>query len=176
MRLPDNATKADMAHSGIDWLGVTGHRAITPAVVGGAEMRAAFDDFARNVRIARNAAALRGMRVIVGRELVSRPLPYVPDHIKQTIAVRRKRSHRRGSRVSIGYKVFMWKRTLPSVGHVAAIRNKLIAPGVFGAIEPATRRKFPSCFRWKDLASPGRIGFRITIGDVHHWVVVQTAI
>src|SRR5215472_5529176 len=77
-----DTAEANMAHAGVDRLGVPRRRAIAPAVIRRAKMRAAFDDFARYAHgrtafvvaagpaagILRDAAGLRQIRTVPGRE------------------------------------------------------------------------------------------------------------
>src|SRR5262245_62064978 len=57
---PDDAPKAEVARRGIGRLGVAGRWAITAAIARRAQMRAAFDDLARDLdlRLARIVAAV----------------------------------------------------------------------------------------------------------------------
>lgn len=60
-RLPDYAAKADMAGRGVDWLGETRRRPVSPAVIRSAKMRAALEHFAWDlvVRLTRIEARIR---------------------------------------------------------------------------------------------------------------------
>src|SRR5262249_22321604 len=55
---PDDTPETDMAGGRIDRFGMARRRAIAPAVVGGAEMRAALQDLARNPQAVAGIAAL----------------------------------------------------------------------------------------------------------------------
>ena len=44
---------------------------------------------------------------------------------------------------------------------------------IFGAVEPAARRKFPLGFGRQFLAGPSRIGERVAKGDVHDGMIVE---
>ena len=46
------------------------------------------------------------------------------------------------------------KLALPGIGHVLAAGRELVAPGIFGAVEPATRGEFPFRLGRQVLASP----------------------
>ena len=56
-----------------------------------------------------------------------------------------------------------------------AARRKFVAPSVLGAFEPATRGKLPLGLRRQVFPGPLRIGFRVTIRDMHDRVMVETA-
>src|SRR6267143_4524672 len=108
-----NAPEADMACRGVDRLGMTRGRTIAAAVVGSAEMRAAFKHLAWNpdvrltrvvarglrpaARIFRNAARLRRLGVVFLRIPIGRPFPDIPDHVVDAVAVRRECSDGRGA-------------------------------------------------------------------------------
>src|SRR5215831_8027651 len=105
-----DTAEANMAHAGVDRLGVPRRRAIAPAVIRRAKMRAAFDDFARYAHgrtafvvaaglgpaagILRDAAGLRQIRTVPGREPIRGPFPNVADHVVDAVAVRWERGHR----------------------------------------------------------------------------------
>src|SRR6185312_1154749 len=92
-------------------------RAVAPAVVRRAEMRAALQNLAWNadvrltwikaVRfgtaawITRDAARLRRVGLVPGRPPVRGPFPDIADHVVDAVAVRRKGRHRRGARVAV---------------------------------------------------------------------------
>src|SRR6266436_5436544 len=110
-----------MARRGVDRLRVTRGRTVAPAIVGCAEMRAALEHLARNpaLRIARivarvfeatarifgNAARLRRIGFVLRRIPVGGPLPYVPNHVMEAVAVRRKCRYRGGTFEAIGRKI-----------------------------------------------------------------------
>src|SRR6476661_10141468 len=174
----------------VDRLRMPRSRPVTSAVIRRAQMRAAFDDlpwnlyigrsrvvtagFAAAARVLWNAASLRGIRLVLWRIPVCRPLPDVADHVVQTVAVRRECGDRRGTLEAVGIGVLVRKATLPGVSHVTALRCELIAPREFGAVEPAARRKLPFRFSWQILASPLRIGERIVECHMHDWMIVKT--
>ena len=84
--------------------------AVAAAVIRCAQMRAAFDDFARDfalrlarvvasllapaARVYRNAARLQRIGLVLVGPPISGPLPDVADHVVNAVAVRRKRCHR----------------------------------------------------------------------------------
>ena len=70
--------------------------------------------------------------------------------------------------MSFGLLVLPGKLTAPDIRHAASAGRKLIPPGEFRTLQPATGRELPFGFGRKFLATPARIGFRILIGDLHH--------
>ncbi|GJE45161.1 hypothetical protein AEGHOMDF_4355 [Methylobacterium soli] len=56
---------------------------------------------------------------------------------------------------------------------MAAAGREAVAPGEFGAVEPAAGGVFPLGLRRHRLAGPGRVGLGIRVGDVDHRVLVQ---
>src|SRR3569833_2569214 len=96
---------------------MTRSRAIAAAIVRRAEMRAALQHLAWNsdrrltgvitgalraaARILRHAADHRRIRLMPGRPPIRGPFPDVADQNEHTETERRKRRHRRGSRVAI---------------------------------------------------------------------------
>src|SRR6266481_2757913 len=95
-----------MACRSVDRLGMTRGRTIAAAIVGSAEMRAAFKHLAWNpdlrltrvvarglgptARIFRNAARLRRIGFMLLRVPISRPFPDIANHVVQAITVGRK--------------------------------------------------------------------------------------
>src|SRR6266702_6224968 len=102
-----------MAGRSIDRLGVPRGRAITAAIVRRAEVRAAFQDFSRDLDvgkarviarllaaaagIARDAAGLCGLGGVPRRPPVGGPFPDIADHVVEAVAVRREGHDRRGT-------------------------------------------------------------------------------
>ena len=102
-----------MARRGIDRLRMAGGRAIAAAIIGRAQVRAAFDDLAGNfdlrlagveacglgpaARIVRNAARLRRVGFVLLRPPIGGPFPDVADHVVDAVAVGRECHHRRGA-------------------------------------------------------------------------------
>src|SRR4051812_21841375 len=100
-RCPHHAAEADMTGRGVDRLGVARGGAIAAAIVRRTEMRAAFQDFARDAdvwltwikarilmsaaRIAWNATRLCRIRMVLRRPPVRGPLPDIADHVVQTV-------------------------------------------------------------------------------------------
>src|SRR5277367_1423279 len=125
LRSPDDAPKADMTGRGIDRLGMACRRSIASAVVGRAEMGAAFQYLARDAdgglarvvarfhraaaRILRHTAGLAGIAFVPRRIPVGRPLPDIADHVVDAIGVGREGADRRGARPAIGSQILVWE-------------------------------------------------------------------
>src|SRR5271154_2789209 len=121
-----------MARRRVHRLGHPCSRTVALAIVGSAEVRAAFHDFARDLdlRLARVVAGLavslrnitaatslsRGM--ICGIP-VSRPLPHVSDHVVNTITIRRKLPHRSDALIPVFAQVLPRELALPGVSHMS---------------------------------------------------------
>src|SRR5262249_22462109 len=129
--------------------------------------------FAAAARIARRAAWVRGIDLVLRREPVGGPLPGVADHVVHAIAVARKRAHRRRAREAVALEVLVGELALPSVGLVLAARRELVAPGVLGAVEPAARGVLPLSLGGQLLAGPLPIGQHVLVGHVHHRMIVE---
>ena len=102
---------------------------------------------------------------------VACPFPDIADHVEQTIAIGRIGADRRGTGPAVEQEIFVGKGALPVIGEHRAVRCQHIAPGKFGALEPAARGEFPFGLGWEALAGPGGIGFGILIGDVDDWMI-----
>src|SRR3954447_2475875 len=125
-----------MACRGVDRLGMARGRAIAAAIVGRAEVRAAFKHLARNpdvwlthvvarglrsaARIFRNATRLWCIGFALLRIPIGRPFPDIADHVVQAVAISRECRNRRRALESVCAKVLAWKFALPSIGHVLA--------------------------------------------------------
>ena len=176
----------------IDWLRMARGRAIAPAVVRRTKKGAALDDLARNPHgavalvvavgltpasgIFGDAARLRRIRSVPGREPILGPFPHIADHIEEAIAVGRKRSDRRGALITVGGEIFVGKRALPGICHLTAARREFITPGKFSPVEAAARGVLPLGFGRQVLARPSGIGFSVSISDMHHRVIVEALI
>src|SRR4051812_41647810 len=101
-RIPHDAAKAQVRSGGIYRLWKAGRRPVAAAVVRGAEMRATLEDLARNPdrRRAKIVAACFILPLVPGTAWgcngrmaravpVRGPLPHVPDHIVESVAIRR---------------------------------------------------------------------------------------
>src|SRR5262245_6072903 len=96
-------------------------RAVASAILWRAQMRAALDDLLWNFhiggsgvvavglaaapRVLRDAARLRGIRLMLRRIPVGRPFPDVADHVVEAVAVRRECGDRRGALEAVGIGV-----------------------------------------------------------------------
>src|SRR5215469_769713 len=188
---PDDAAKADMAHRGVDRLCVAGCRAIPPAVIRRAEMRAALQYLARDrdfrlsgikarlayaaARVLRDAAGFERVGLVPRGVPVVGPFPDIADHVDEAVAVRREGADRRGTLVPVACQVFERKHPLPSIRHGLAAGGELIPPGVLRRVQPAPRREFPFGLGWQLLAGPCRIGLGVAIGDVYGRRVMSPA-
>src|SRR5689334_2585567 len=137
-------------------------RAVAAAVIRRAQMRAALQHFARDAdlglagvvalllapaaRVLRNAARLGGVGMVARLVPVRRPLPDIPDHVVEAIAVRRERPDWRGALVAVGLQVLVREGPLPGIGHLPAAGDEFIAPGEFGAVAAAARGELPLRF------------------------------
>src|SRR5690349_14665265 len=186
---PDDAPETDMARGGVDGLRMARGGTVAPAVIRGAQMRAAFQHLAgdpdpgqagivaallrRAARILRGTAGTGRTELVAPAVPVGGPLTNVPDHVVKAIAVRWIRSHRRGARMTVGAGVLVGKLPLPGVRHVALLRHELSPPGVLRAIEPAARRKFPLRLGGQHFTRPLRVGLGVAVGDVHDRVLLE---
>src|SRR6476619_2987444 len=173
-----------MGRRRVDRLSLPCCRAVTHAVVRGAEMGAALDHTTRN-RLAgkefgwrRDAQALRGTARARGAlgstrpEPVRRPLPDVAAHVEQAVSVRREASNRRGTFEAVAEEVLPGKLALPRVRHRGAAREVFISPCEHGAVESAACRVLPLCFRRELLVGPRGIRLGVFVRDVYDRVLV----
>src|SRR5208282_3718766 len=171
--MANNAAKPHVVHAGVDHLRLTRRWTITQAVVGSAEVRAAFDNLARNpelrlrgivtlggrgnARINGRAAAGFDDFVGVARDKpITRPFPYVTCHIVQTVTVRRKGSDGRRALVAVAEQVLPGELSLPTIGHHLAAGRMLIAPSKLLSVKPAASGKLP--LRFGRQFFPGPVG------------------
>src|SRR6266511_661844 len=129
-----DTAESDVGHSGIDHLRLPRCWPVAQAVVGRAQMRAAFDDLAGNakLRLARVVALLRrgyarvdrwataGFDDLVGVAMdvpVASPFPHIAGHVVQPVIVRRERADWGGSLVTINEQILPGELALPGVGH-----------------------------------------------------------
>src|SRR4051794_36357817 len=191
-RFPADAAEADMAHAAVHHLRVAGCRAVAPAVGRRAEEGAALHHLPRNAnrwlsgiegclhrgtaRIRRGATARLGrigVRMARGPP-VRGPLPDVPAHLEQAIAVRREAPDPAGAGKAIRGEVPPWEGTLPGVGAVHAAGRQLVPPGELRALEAAAGGKLPLRFRRHLLADPTGVGLGVLEGDLDHGVIFTT--
>ncbi len=110
---PNHTSEANMACGRINGLAVPRCGSITAAIIRRAQMRASFQNlawnpdvrhprikavfFARTTRILWNAARFWRIGVVARDKPIVGPLPDIPDHVMQAIAVRWKRRHWRST-------------------------------------------------------------------------------
>src|SRR5439155_3573931 len=92
-------------------------------------------------RVVERATGLLDLAVVLVP--VGGPLPDVPGHLVESIAVRRERADRCRPLVTIFQQVLPWEFALPGVGHVATARREFGAPCILHPVETATRSEFP---------------------------------
>src|SRR5258705_9458061 len=100
----------------------------------------------RAARIRRNAA--RFLRFFGMARLVPilRPLPGVADHVEEAVAIRRKRTDRRGALVAVLDEILVRKPALPEIRERLAGWHQDVAPGVVRILETAARGELPFGF------------------------------
>ena len=151
-------------------LRMTGCRPVASAVVRRAQMRAAFDDLAWNFHIgrsgvdscrprghradSRDAASLRGIRLMLWRIPVCRPFPDVADHVVEAVPIWRECGDGRRTLEAIGIDILPRKFTLPGIGHVTPGGREFIAPGEFGSLRARRVPQTPIPPRWADPCPP----------------------
>src|SRR6185437_9405982 len=144
------------------------------AVVGRAEIRAAFEHLARNAHIwlrwvvallhgaaawvVRRATRLDWVASVVWLIPVVGPFPDVACHVIEPVAIRRERADRHRFGMAPHANVLPGELAPPGVGHQLAARHKLIAPGIDFSVQAAARGKLPFRLAWQLLASPGGVG------------------
>jgi len=130
----------------VDRLALPGRRPVAQAVVRRAQVRAALDHAARDVRpglarhqaggrvgdprVARHTASVpRSLSVPLGGEVVARPLPDVAGHVEQAVPVGREAAD--GGRAALvrRLEVLPGELTLPGVRHHLPPRERVVAPG-----------------------------------------------
>ena len=111
---------------------------------------------------------------LAGRVPVGRPLPDVPDHVGEPVAVRRKPPHGRGALVAVQQGVLVREFALPGVRLRSSLRQVLVAPGELGALEAAARRELPFRLARQLLSRPGGVRFGVGVGDMHHGMALAT--
>src|SRR4051812_12700183 len=96
---------------------------------------------------------------------VRRPLPDVPAHLEQAIAVRREAPDWAGAGEAIRSEVSPREWALPGVGEVHAAWRHLVSPGKLRAFQATAGGKLPLCLRRQLLAGPADVGLGIVEGD-----------
>ena len=174
----------------VDRLALPGRRPVAQAVVRRAQVRAALDHAARDVRpglarhqaggrvgdprVARHTASVpRSLSVPLGGEVVARPLPDVAGHVEQAVAVGREALHRGRALPAVRHQVLPGELALPGVGHHGAAGSEVAAPGEDGAVQAAAGGELPFRFAGQLLAGPGRVGLGVLGGHMRDRVVAQ---
>src|SRR5262249_52872521 len=140
-----------MTCRGIDGLRVARGGSVAAAVVRRAQMRAAFENLARNFNVwltrveaaafgatpwvFRDTAGFRCVSLVLRRIPVVSPFPDIADHVVETVAVRRKCFHRRGTLETARAALLMRKLTLPCICHLVIVGHELITPRVVGSLK-----------------------------------------
>jgi hypothetical protein len=159
------------------------------AVVGCAEVRAAFKHLAWNLdirltrvvarglgsaaRIFWNAARLRCIGLVLQRIPIGRPFPDIADHVMEAVAVGRECGDGRCALEAVRTKILARKFTLPGVRHIFSAGHELIAPGKLGAVETAARGKFPFGLGGQVLAGPFGVSRRVRERHMHNRMIVE---
>ena len=185
--LSNDTSETQVACRRVQVFRMTSRWAVAAAVIRCAQMRAAFDDFARDfalrlqrvvasflvsaARVYRNAARLRRIGLVLVGPPISGPLPDVADHVVNAIAVRRKAGTGE-VRSKPSSHDFRAESSLPGIGHMPAAGSEFVAPGEFGAVNAATGGEFLFGFGRQLLACPPRVGECIAKRHMHHWMII----
>src|SRR3984957_17782254 len=154
--IAQDAAESQVRGGGVDGLALAGGRAVAQAVVRSAEVRAALDDAARDVRAGlvggeavfgrgdprvprHTAGAVRGRRGVE----VAGPFPDVPGHVVEAEGVGREAADGGGAVAARRLQVLPGELALPGVGHRLFPRGGVVAPGVGGAVEAAAGGALP---------------------------------
>ena len=105
-------------------------------------------------------------------EVLARPLPDVPGHVDQAVAVRGELADRGGALVAVEQVVLHGEVALPGVGHHPSPRGELVSPGEHGAVETAAGRELPLGLGRQLLAGPGGVRQRVGVRHVRDGVQV----
>ena len=124
--------------------------------------------------VARDAACQRELTVVVGSVPVARPLPDVPGHVVEAVAVRSELRHRPGARVSILASISIREVPLKRVGHLVTARRELVAPRIEFTAQPTSSGELPLRFGRQAFAGPLCKGDRVGVRDLHHRVLFAT--
>src|SRR6516165_9109374 len=185
----NDAPESQVACRRVHVLSMAGRGAVAAAVIRRAKMRTAFNNLAGNLggrqarivaiflapaaRIFGNAARFGSIRRMLRGPPVSGPFPDIADHVVDAVTIGRKRGHRRGAVEAVLAFVFVWKISLPGIGHVFAAGRKRFAPSELGAVEPAACGEFPLGLGWQVLARPFGVGQRIRVSDMDNGMIVE---
>ncbi len=166
---------------------MTGGRTVTPAIVGRAQVRTAFQDLARDMHLrlagieaAGLVAAARIFRHATGLdrsgahgEPVRCPFPDIADHVAETIAVRRESTDRRRPFIAVIGVALIGKHALPGIGHELPFRIEIITPGEFAVVIATLGGELPFGLGRQDLPGPPGVGLGIGVSDMDHRMIVQ---
>lgn len=187
-----------MTGGGVDRLALAGRRPVAQAVVRRAQVRAALDHPARDVRprlawhqaarrighprVARHAARpVVRSPVVRSRarrhcgEVVARPLPDVAGHVVQAVPVGREAPDRGRASLARRLEVLPGELALPGVGHHLPLGARVVAPGVDRAVQPAAGGELPLGLGRQLLARPRGVRVGVLRGHVGDRVPVQAA-
>jgi len=183
------AAEAEMASGGVDSLSHAGGRPVASAVARGAEERAPLYNAPRHVAVLAgeiDAGLLAGTAGVgggaagrffgvskesgMGLVPVIGPFPYVADDVEQAVAVWVEDANGGAALVAIQERVVVRKVTLEGVGHGLAARMQLMAPGELRPFQAAPGRPLPLGLARQALTDPGRVGARISMGDMNYRV------
>ena len=157
----DDAAEADVSCRRVDRFTLACCRAVAKAVVGGAEVRAPLDHETRNARSGSPAERVgvqqgcrNGATHSAGLEWGRRPLPDVPAHVQEPVAVRWIRADRRRALVAVELEVLPGELALPGVCGRLTAGKVLVAPGECGAFEPSRAPRTPTQLRTAGTSPP----------------------
>ena len=105
-------------------------------------------------------------------EVLARPLPDVPGHVDQAVAVRGELADRGRALVPVEQVVLHGEVALPGVGHHPPPWGELVSPGEHGAVETAAGRELPLRLGRQLLAGPGGVRQRVGVRHVRDGVQV----
>ena len=101
--------------------------------------------------------------------LVGAPLPDIPGHVKESVAVGGELSHGSCPGIPVGFGVDRWERALPYVGMLRC--NCIVAPHVPGTGLATSSGRFPFVFGGESFARPLGVGGRVVPRHVDHRMV-----
>src|SRR5215467_11208824 len=123
------------------------------------------------MRIARDAAGLHQLGVVIGPVPIAGPLPDISGHVVEAVSIGRILRYGRDADETVLAGIFLRKRSLVCVGHVLAAHAELFAPNEWFSGATAARGKLPFSLGGQTLAGPPRIAFGIFVGDVHDGII-----
>src|SRR5690625_3846180 len=109
-------------------------------------------------------------------ENVTRPLPYITGHIKESVSIGWKHSNRRGPfiptrSIIIRPEVHPGKLSLPDIGFWLLLCRGGISPDIDSPIDTTTRSILPFRFSRQLLICPLCISNSIFPGDMHYRMI-----